>query len=65
MAVVDAAELRPVETLDGSTAVLVAVRVGSTRLIDNVVLDVTPGGSEADLGIVVPAEESESPCAAR
>ncbi|MCC6338459.1 MAG: pantoate--beta-alanine ligase [Acidimicrobiia bacterium] len=65
VAVVDAAELRPVETLDGSTAVLVAVRVGSTRLIDNVVLDVTPGGSEADLGIVVPAEESESPCAAR
>jgi len=45
--------------------VLVAARVGATRLIDNVVLNVMPGGIEADLGVGASADESESPCAAR
>jgi len=65
VAVVDADALRPLESLGGDTAVLVAASIGSTRLIDNVVMNVTPGGVEVDLGVEAPADESESPCAAR
>ena len=38
VAAVDASTLQPVTTVTGRTAILVAARVGSTRLIDNVVL---------------------------
>ena len=38
VAAVDATTLRPVVTITGRTAILVAARVGVTRLIDNVVL---------------------------
>lgn len=38
VAVVDPESLAPVETVDASTLVALAARVGSTRLIDNVVL---------------------------
>lgn len=64
VSVVDAARLRPVERIDGEVALLVAVSVGATRLIDNVLFRVTTGGVETDLGIVVAADESESPCVA-
>ena len=38
VAAVDANTLRPVSTIAGRTAILVAARVGATRLIDNLVL---------------------------
>jgi pantoate--beta-alanine ligase len=38
IAVVDPESLAPVETADGRTIVAVAARIGSTRLIDNIVL---------------------------
>jgi len=31
--------LAPVETVDGGTVVALAARVGSTRLIDNIILE--------------------------
>ena len=42
--------LEPVTMLDGSFVVALAARVGRARLIDNVVIGVTAGGVEADLG---------------
>ena len=44
--VVDAATMRPVATVDGLVLVAVAARLGETRLIDNIVLRVSPGGVE-------------------
>ena len=41
MAVVDAGTLAPVKRLRGRTALLVAVRVGRTRLIDNILVGVS------------------------
>lgn len=41
VAVVDPENLRPIQTIDRSAVVLVAVWVGSARLIDNVILDST------------------------
>ena len=38
IAVVDPESLAPVETADARTIVAVAARIGSTRLIDNIVL---------------------------
>jgi pantoate--beta-alanine ligase len=55
VAVVDAHELAPIERLDGEVLVAVAARVGGTRLIDNVVLDVAPAGVAVDLGVSVAA----------
>jgi pantoate--beta-alanine ligase len=44
-AVVDADTLRPIERLQGRVLVAVAVKFGTTRLIDNVVLDLPSSGS--------------------
>ncbi len=41
LAVVDAATLEPLATLRGSVALLVAARLGTTRLIDNLLVDVS------------------------
>lgn len=41
LAVVDAATLEPLEALRGDVAILVAAWVGSTRLIDNLLVDVS------------------------
>jgi len=41
LAVVDAATLEPLEALRGDVAILVAARVGSTRLIDNLLVGVS------------------------
>jgi pantoate--beta-alanine ligase len=38
VAVVEPTRLEPVETVDGDTVVALAVRVGRTRLIDNIIL---------------------------
>jgi pantoate--beta-alanine ligase len=38
VAAVDAVTLKPVETVAGETALLIAVRVGTTRLIDNMIV---------------------------
>ncbi len=37
-------DLKPMTVVSGRAAVLVAARVGSTRLLDNLVMDVTPDG---------------------
>ncbi len=44
--IVDAAALRPVATIEGLVLLAVAARLGRTRLIDNIVLRVTPDGVE-------------------
>jgi len=44
--VVDAAALRPVAAIEGLVLIAVAARLGRTRLIDNIVLRVTPDGVE-------------------
>ncbi len=41
LAVVDAATLEPLQIVRGDVAILVAARVGSTRLIDNLLVDVS------------------------
>lgn len=46
-------ELETQHRLEGELAIAVAATLGSTRLIDNVVLTVTPAGIEADLGTIV------------
>jgi pantothenate synthetase len=38
IAVVDPEALAPVKTAEGTTVIAVAVRIGSTRLIDNILL---------------------------
>ncbi len=49
-AVVDAESLRPLERLSGKVLLALAVRFGATRLIDNLVLEITAeGASEASL----------------
>jgi pantoate--beta-alanine ligase len=49
-AVVDAESLRPVEPLSGKVLLALAVRFGATRLIDNLVLEITDEGTaEASL----------------
>ena len=44
VAVVDADSFQPLETLDGNVVLPIAVRLGGTRLIDNLRLRVTPAG---------------------
>ena len=44
--VVDAATLRPVNGIDGLVLIAAAARLGRTRLIDNIVLRVSPDGVE-------------------
>ncbi len=41
LAIVDAQTLAPLKAIRGRVAILVAVRIGSTRLIDNLLVDVT------------------------
>jgi pantoate--beta-alanine ligase len=59
---VDAADLTPVDHLDGSVLLAVAAFVGRARLIDNALMTVSTSNVEADLGVLV--SESESQCAA-
>ena len=61
-AVVDAADLVPVEQVSGRVLLAVAAFVGRARLIDNAVVTVSTSGVEADLGVLV--SESEPQCAA-
>jgi hypothetical protein len=42
-----------VTALEGSFVIALAARVGRARLIDNVVIDVSAAGVEADLGVRV------------
>lgn len=49
-----AADLVPVSELAGPVVVAVAARLGRTRLIDNVVLDVSDAGVTVDSGVRVP-----------
>jgi pantoate--beta-alanine ligase len=42
--------LEPLRSLDGAFVIAVAARLGRARLIDNVVVEVGPGGVEVDLG---------------
>ena len=46
--VLDATDLSPLDTVDGKVILAVAVRIGKTRLIDNVVFRVGGGGSVAE-----------------
>ena len=43
--------LEPITTLEDEFVVALAARVGRARLIDNVVLRVTPDGVDVDLGV--------------
>ena len=56
----DAHELTPIVTLDGSVLIALAARVGATRLIDNVLIDIDGSRVSADLGV-----GGGSPCNAR
>jgi hypothetical protein len=47
-------------TLDGSVLIALAARVGTTRLIDNVLLEIDDAKVSADLGV-----GGGSPCNAR
>jgi pantoate--beta-alanine ligase len=42
IAITDSATLTPVELVDSGTVIALAARVGSTRLIDNIVLGEGP-----------------------
>ena len=55
VSVADAETLQELETIDGPTLVLLAVQVGSTRLIDNAPL--VPGGAEAPEALRQPSED--------
>jgi pantoate--beta-alanine ligase len=54
----DADSLEPLSTLDGAFVVALAARVGRARLIDNVVIEITPAGVVTDLGVRV----TDGPC---
>jgi pantoate--beta-alanine ligase len=56
----DARELTRMGTLDGSVLIALAARVGTTRLIDNVLLEIDGPKVSADLGV-----GGGSPCNAR
>jgi pantoate--beta-alanine ligase len=57
----DANELHRMGTLDGSVLIALAARVGSTRLIDNVLLRIDGTRVDADLGTVGSRCEPASP----
>jgi pantoate--beta-alanine ligase len=61
----DAHELTPTVTLEGSVLIALAARVGSTRLIDNVLVEVYGSNVSADLGVADLTAPGGSPCAAR
>jgi pantoate--beta-alanine ligase len=54
-AVVDAETFQPVEVLAGNVVLPVAVRLGATRLIDNLRLRVVPGGGAAPAPVPLPS----------
>jgi pantoate--beta-alanine ligase len=56
--VVDAAQLTPVDRVEGHVLLAVAAFVGRARLIDNVGVTVSTSGVEADLGVLVSESES-------
>ena len=56
----DARELAPMTTLDGSVLIALAARVGTTRLIDNVFMQIDGAQVSADMG-----DGGGSPCNAR
>ena len=47
----EAHELTPMATLDGSVLIALAARVGTTRLIDNVFMQIDGAQVSADLGV--------------
>lgn len=59
--VVRSGDLGPLERLDGEVLVALAAHVGTTRLIDNMILTIDAEMVTADLGVT----ESETSCAAR
>jgi pantoate--beta-alanine ligase len=66
----DAHELTPMAVLDGSVLIALAARVGTTRLIDNVLIHIDGPRVSADLGVGDPGIadldlEGGSPCTAR
>ena len=61
----DAHELTSMVTIDGSVLIAVAARVGSTRLIDNVLVDIDGSKVSADLGVADRNAPGGSPCNAR
>jgi len=64
--VVSAAELTPVEELQGEVLMAVAARVGDVRLIDNMTIQVDGDAVAVDLGVTSnPVGEGEAACAAR
>jgi len=61
----DAHELTPMVALEGSVLIALAARVGSTRLIDNVLVEVDGSKVSADLGVADLNAPGGSPCTAR
>ena len=61
----DARELTPMITLEGSVLIALAARIGSTRLIDNVLVEIDGSKVSADLGIADLNAPGGSPCNAR
>jgi pantoate--beta-alanine ligase len=58
-----ATDLQPVERLAGPVVVAVAARVGTTRLIDNVTMQISGAEVSTDLGVIT--QGSTSSCSAR
>jgi len=61
----DAHELTLMIALEGSVLIALAARVGSTRLIDNVLVEIDGSKVSADLGVVDLNAPGGSPCSAR
>jgi pantoate--beta-alanine ligase len=61
----EAHELTPIAALEGSVLIALAARVGSTRLIDNVLVEVDGSKVSADLGVADLNAPGGSPCTAR
>lgn len=55
-----AADLAPLDTLDGSVVVAVAAPVGDARLIDNVTMQIAGAEVSTDLGVITVTEQESS-----
>jgi pantoate--beta-alanine ligase len=55
-----AADLAPLETVDGDVVVAVAAAVGDARLIDNVTMQIAGAEVSTDLGVVTVTEQESS-----
>jgi pantoate--beta-alanine ligase len=55
-----AADLAPLDTLDGGVVVAVAAPVGGARLIDNVTMHIADAEVSTDLGVIAVAEQESS-----